>query len=261
MKIFQVDSFTDKPFSGNPAGVCVLEDEKQDTWMQNVAEELNLSETAFLLKLNDGYSLRWFTPSVEVDLCGHATLAASHILWEQGFENDNVPLKFFTRSGILTASKSGEWIELDFPEEKDHPVDVPEELAKAIDADILYTGKNRFDYIVEVASEDIVRNMKPDFQMLKKLPARGIIITSKSNSMEYDFISRFFCPSIAIDEDPVTGSAHCCLGPYWSSRLGKKQLTAYQASQRGGIIRVTLNQDRVVLSGQATTIIKGELLG
>lgn len=259
MKIYQVDSFADRAFKGNPAAVCILDEKKSDDWMRDVAAEMNLSETAFLFKLEDGFSLRWFTPEVEVDLCGHATLASAHILWEQGYLKREEEARFHTRSGLLTAKYSDGWIELNFPVEPERSCEMPQGLDKALGVEIKYTGKNRMDYIAEVNSEDEVRNMKPDFNLLKSLGARGVIVTSISNSEGYDFVSRFFCPGIGIDEDPVTGSAHCCLAPYWAEKLNKNEFKAYQASKRGGMLGVTVIGERVVLSGKAVTILKGEL--
>jgi PhzF family phenazine biosynthesis protein len=258
-EIFQVDAFTDKPFSGNPAAVCVLPQEGDEHWMQNLATEMNLSETAFLYQQNDGYNLRWFTPAAEVDLCGHATLACAHILWETGLLVPDQQARFFTRSGLLTAQRQDNWIQLDFPSEPEHAVEAPENLNKALGVSPVYVGKNRFDYLVEVESEDIVRNTKPDSTLLSSISSRGFMVTSSSDTPEFDFISRFFAPAHGINEDPVTGSAHCCLGPYWAKKLNHKELTAYQASARGGVVRVRVGEERVYLSGQAVTVMQGTL--
>lgn len=260
MKIFQVDAFTSKPFSGNPAAVCILAESRPDAWMLKVAAEMNLSETAFLLQHERGFDLRWFTPKVEVDLCGHATLASAHILWEQGYLKPDEQARFHTRSGLLTAEKKGEWIELNFPAEPESETPPPKELLQGLSVTPLYVGKNRMDYLVEVASEAEVRSLNPDLALLAKLPVRGIMVTSKAASKDYDFISRFFGPSAGIDEDPVTGSAHCCLGPYWMEKLNKKEFTAYQASSRGGVIKVRVEGERVYLGGQAVTVLEGNLL-
>lgn len=260
MKIYHVDAFTAKAFKGNPAGVCLLEHPMVDTWMQNVAMEMNLSETAFLIRQADGYNLRWFTPKVEVDLCGHATLASAHVLFETGGAQYDTVIRFYTRSGLLTAALNDSWIELNFPSTPASEVSVPEGLTTALGVEASYVGKTQFDYIIEVNSEETVRNLDPDFDVLCQVPTRGIIVTSRANSGEFDFVSRFFCPILGIKEDPVTGSAHCCLGPYWAKKLNKKEFVAYQASERGGIIRVRVAGDRVYLSGQAITIEKGELL-
>jgi PhzF family phenazine biosynthesis protein len=258
--ILQIDAFTDKPFSGNPAAVCLLSDPQEASWMQSVAQEMNLSETAFLLKREDGYSLRWFTPAVEVDLCGHATLASAHALWEMGSLNPQEPARFHTCSGLLIATRQGDEIELNFPATFDEPVDPPASLIEALGVRPTYVGQNRFDYLVEVSSEDEVRAARPDFARLKMVDARGVMITSRSASPRFDFVSRFFAPVVGIDEDPVTGSAHCCLGPFWQKRLGKDTFTAYQASARGGVVCVRVAGERVYLRGQAVTVLRGELL-
>lgn len=258
--IFQVDAFTDKPFAGNPAAVCILPEPRSDGWMQNVAQEMNLSETAFLHEQEDGFSLRWFTPAIEVDLCGHATLASAHILWETGMLNPEEQARFHTRSGLLLAERKGTEIELNFPATPEEPTDAPPGLSEALGVTFAYIGRSRFDYLVEVDSEEIVRNVQPDFALLRTLSIRGIMITSVASSSEYDFVSRFFAPGAGVDEDPVTGSAHCCLGPYWSKRLGKETFMAYQASKRGGVVRVRVAGDRVYLGGRAITVLCGELM-
>jgi PhzF family phenazine biosynthesis protein len=259
--IYTVDAFTDRPFKGNPAAVCILRELRDDGWRQDVAREMNLSETAFLEKRPDGsYTLRWFTPAVEVDLCGHATLASAHILWESGEVAAGKRAVFHTRSGILSAVQQADWIEMDFPSEPERFAAAPEELIGALGVTSLYTGRNRFDYLVEVDREETVRNLNPDMTRLKKVEMRGVIVTSGSRSSGYDFVSRFFAPAVGVEEDPVTGSAHCCLGPYWGGKLGKKALIAYQASSRGGILRVGLKDDRVLIGGQAITVIRGEIL-
>jgi len=260
MKIYQVDAFTDKPFTGNPAGVCVLPGPKDDTWLQNVGREMNLSETAFLLKQADGYSLRWFTPAVEIKLCGHATLASAHILWETGLLAPQAPARFHTLSGLLTAELRTGAIELDFPATPDEPAEAPAGLAEILGAEPRNFRRSRFDDLVEVESEDVVRGLRPDFSRLKALPVRGIMVTSRASTPGFDFVSRFFGPAVGIDEDPVTGSAHCCLGPYWSKRLGKTDMVAYQASARGGVVGVTVRGDRVRLRGKAVTVMVAELL-
>ena len=257
--IYQVDAFTDKPFAGNPAGVCVLANPPEENWMQNVAKEMNLSETAFICPEADGYRLRWFTPAVEVDLCGHATLATAHILWETGRLATAEEARFFTRSGLLKAKRSGDLIELDFPAKPEESADTLAGLAEALRTSFQYVCKNRFDYLVEVDSEDVVQNLNPDFSKLRQIEARGVIVTSRAKTAPYDFVSRFFAPRVGINEDPVTGSAHCFLGPYWAKRLGKKEFLAYQASPRGGEIRVRLEGERVFLKGKAVTIFSGTL--
>ncbi|MDI9483814.1 MAG: PhzF family phenazine biosynthesis protein [Bacillota bacterium] len=258
MKIYQVDAFTDKPFKGNPAAVCILDSEPQVKWMQDVANEMNLAETAFLVPKNNGYSLRWFTPESEIDLCGHATLASAHILWEKGYLEKEKEAVFNTKSGVLTAKYNEGWIELNFPATPEEKADVPSELIEALAVNPVYTGKNIFDYIIEVESEDEVKNIKPDFTKLMKVQMRGVIVTAQSS--EYDFISRFFAPEVGIFEDPVTGSSHCCLGPYWKKKLGKDRFIAYQASKRGGILKVQVADERVLISGKAVTVMEGVLL-
>ncbi len=259
--IAQVDAFTNRPFAGNPAAVCVLETPRDAAWMQQVALEMNLSETAFLHRQGDGFNLRWFTPTVEVDLCGHATLASAHILWEEGHLAPDEQARFYTRSGLLTASRQGDWIELDFPAKLEQADPEPPDLASALGVVPRYIGKNQFDYLVEVASEAELRALRPDFTRLRSLPVRGVIVTSRADAKEYDFVSRFFAPGSGIDEDPVTGSAHCCLGPFWQQRLGKDTFMAYQASPRGGVVRVRVAGDRILLGGQAVTVLRGELIG
>jgi PhzF family phenazine biosynthesis protein len=256
---FQVDAFTNKRFCGNPAGVCLLPVPADGGWMQNVATEMNMSETAFLHQEENGFDLRWFTPAAEVELCGHATLASAHILWEAGYLEPEEPARFHTLSGLLTAERAGDWIELDFPATPAEPVTPPDDLVRALGVTPKYAGQNQFDYLVEVGIEDTVRAMKPDFALLEAAASRGVIVTSAARSPEYDFISRFFAPAVGIDEDPVTGSAHCCLGPFWGKRFGKREMLGYQASPRGGTVRVRVEGERVKLGGQAVTVLRGEL--
>ena len=260
LTITQVDAFTDKPFGGNPAAVCLLPRPADAAWMQRVAREMNLSETAFLVQREDGgFDLRWFTPVVEVDLCGHATLASAHVLWEENHLAPDAPAVFHTRSGRLSAVLLDGWIEMDFPAEPDAAALAPDGLADALGTEPTYVGRNRFDYLVEVDAEATVRRLAPDFQRLGKIDARGIMVTARAETDGFDFVSRFFAPRTGIDEDPVTGSAHCCLGPYWQRRLGRDTLTAWQASARGGLVKVAVRNDRVTLSGQAVTVLRGEL--
>ncbi len=256
----QVDAFTSRPFSGNPAAVCVLPEERTESWMQQVAAEMNLSETAFLRQQRDGFSLRWFTPTVEVDLCGHATLASAHALWELGLIKQEEKIRFHTRSGLLTCVQKNSWIELNFPAEPADSTDAPAELLQALDTTPRFVGKNRFDYLVEVRTETEVRSLAPDFERLKALGVRGVMVTAPSDDPAYDFVSRFFAPGAGINEDPVTGSAHSCLAPFWGAKLNARELTARQISQRGGILRLRLEEDRVFISGEAVTVLKGELL-
>ena len=260
LRITQVDAFTDAPFAGNPAAVCLLPAPRDEGWMQKVAREMNLSETAFLVPEADGYALRWFTPTVEVALCGHATLASAHVLWEDGHLPPGRQARFHTKSGLLTGDRAGEWIELDFPAKREEPAPPPAGLAEALGAAPKYVGRNQFDYLVEVDDEATVRGLEPDHRALAALPVRGVIVTARADSAGYDFVSRFFVPGSGVAEDPVTGSAHCALGPFWQSRLGKRELVAYQASPRGGVVRVRVVGERVKLGGQAVTILRGELL-
>ena len=260
LRLIQVDAFTATPFAGNPAAVCVLPAPRDVEWMQSVAREMNLSETAFLCPRPDGFDLRWFTPAIEVPLCGHATLASAHVLWQEGLLAPETPALFHTRSGLLTATRQDDWISLDFPALPPEPVPAPPELLQALQhVEPVYVGKNRASYVLEVASEDIVRTLEPDFALLKTLPVQGAIVTSQATTTPYDFVSRYFAPRAGINEDPVTGSAHCCLGPYWRERLQKEAFVAYQASARGGVIRVRTRGERVLLSGQAVTVLRGEL--
>lgn len=256
---FLVDAFTDRPFAGNPAVVCLLPAWRDDAWLQNVGREMNQSETAFLVRNGSGFDLRWFTPKIEVDLCGHATLASAHVVWEQDLARPDEEIRFSTRSGILKASRRGNEIELDFPLKPEQAAEPPLGLAETLGAPLLYVGRNQFDYLVEVESEAMLRALAPDFKRLASLGVRGTIVTSRSSEARFDFVSRFFAPGAGIDEDPVTGSAHCCLGDYWSKRLGKTELVGYQASARGGIVRVRVSGDRAFLGGIAVTVAKGEL--
>jgi len=258
--ITQVDAFTDKPFAGNPAAVCVLAEPRDERWLQDVAREMNLSETAFLVPRDDGYNLRWFTPAVEVELCGHATLASAHVLWEAGLLPPDEPARFYTKSGLLTAVRRDDWIELNFPAKPVESATPPEGLGRALGAEMKYVGRSQFDYLIELDSEETVRELRPDFTLLRTLPVRGTIVTSRAATEGFDFVSRFFAPGSGVDEDPVTGSAHCSLGPFWSPRLGKTTFVARQVSARGGVVRVRLAGERVILAGQAVTVLRGELV-
>ncbi len=261
-KIITVDAFTGEAFAGNPAAVCVLPKARDDRWMQLLAREMNLSETAFLVRRDDdSFDLRWFTPAVEVELCGHATLASAHALWETSQLALDAQACFHTKSGLLTATKRGDWIELDFPA---RPVRAlkgnDDDLARALGSGITFAGQTAYDAFVEVKDEATLRGLSPDFARLRQTGARGVIVTSAASAAsEFDFLSRFFAPGSGIDEDPVTGSAHCSLGPYWQAKLKRDEFTAYQASARGGIVKLTVVGDRVQLRGQAVTIMHGEL--
>ena len=259
-RIVQVDAFTAEAFSGNPAAVCVLDEARDAVWMQRVAAEMNLAETAFLEPRDDGFSLRWFTPKAEVDLCGHATLASAHVLWESGRLGPSEPARFHTKSGLLTAQRRGDWIELDFPATPEEECAAPPGLAGALGAEAVYVGRSKFDYLVELDSEEAVARLRPDFARLAEIPTRGVIATARSARPDFDFVSRFFAPAVGIDEDPVTGSAHCCLAPFWSRRLGKEDFLARQISARGGVLKIRLAGDRVLLAGQAVTVLRGDLL-
>ena len=260
LAIYQVDAFTDQPFAGNPAAVCLLPAPRDEQWMQSVAREMNLSETAFLHREKDGWLLRWFTPAVEVALCGHATLASAHVLWETGQLLPDETARFHTKSGLLTAERNGSGVEMNFPAKIAAPADAPAGLAEALGVKPLFVGRSAFDYLVETDSAAAVRALKPDFTRLGELPVRGVIVTSGSDRPEFDFISRFFAPAAGVNEDPVTGSAHCTLGPFWETRLNKSEFTAYQASARGGVVKVRVAGDRVFLGGRAVTVLRGELL-
>ena len=259
MRLLQIDAFADRPFTGNPAAVCLLDEAQDVDWMQAVAAEMNLSETAFVRALAEGFELRWFTPLMEVDLCGHATLASAHALWSEGVVDNQQPIRFHTKSGVLTCVAQGEIIELDFPSTEAQPVAPPPELVDALHVHPTFVGRSTFDHLVVVESEQAVRSLRPDFQRLRQIAMRGVIVTSRSDDPGFDFVSRFFAPATGIDEDSVTGSAHCCLGPYWGDRLGKTEMVAMQCSARGGVVRVRLQGNRVVLGGSAVRVFQGEL--
>jgi PhzF family phenazine biosynthesis protein len=261
IRIFQVDAFAERPFTGNPAAVCLLDNEKDANWMQAVAAEMNLSETAFVRRSHAGFELRWFTPKVEVDLCGHATLAAAHVLWSEDVVPTDAAIQFQTRcAGALTCTRNQGRIELDFPATPAEPASPPSGLVEALGVAPKFVGKTRFDYIVLVDSEQTLRSVAPNFGQLGAVKTRGVIVTAAASDAGIDFVSRFFAPAVGIDEDPVCGSAHCCLGPFWAERLGKNELAGYQASARGGHVRVRVAGNRVILGGQAVTVLRGELL-
>jgi len=261
LELWLIDAFTDRAFAGNPAAVCLLESERPDPWMQQLAGELNQAETAFLLRRNDGFGLRWFTPAVEVDLCGHATLASAHFLWQKKLLTPKAKARFHTRSGLLTATKAGDWIVLDFPATPAAVVEPPPYLLDSLrspGAEVLFNGT---DYMVVLPTAAKVRGIKADYRLLSAIEARGVIVTAPSDQDDADFISRFFAPQSGVDEDSVTGSAHCTLGPYWGGRLDLTEMTGYQASRRGGRVRVEVAGDRVRLGGKAVTVLKGKLEG
>jgi PhzF family phenazine biosynthesis protein len=256
--LFHVDAFTEREFEGNPAAVCLLDTPREERWMQLVAREMNLSETAFLVPRADGFDLRWFTPVVEVALCGHATLGSAHVLWETERLASDATARFFTKSGELTARRAGDWIELDFPATSPVEAEPPSGLAEALGVRPISVHRSRFDYLVELESEAAVRATKPDFRRLAQVESRGVIVTARGTGA-FDFVSRFFAPRAGVDEDPVTGSAHCTLGPFWAARLEKNDLMARQVSLRGGTLRVGVRGPRVLLGGQAVTVSRGQL--
>jgi predicted PhzF superfamily epimerase YddE/YHI9 len=258
--IFHIDAFATKPFEGNPAAVCLLSEPRPAEWMQLLAAEMNLSETAIVRPLDDGFELRWFTPAIEVDLCGHATLASAHVLWRQGVVAVTDFIRFMTRSGILTCRLAGDLIELDFPALPVTAADPPVGLVEALDVRPTFVGRSKFDMFLVVESEEVIRALNPDFAALRQIAGmRGVIVTGPSSDPRFDFISRYFAPGAGIDEDPVTGSAHCALAPFWGERLGKTEMTGFQASRRGGVVHTHLSGDRVILGGTAVTIYRGEL--
>ena len=259
--LWLIDAFTDRPFAGNPAGVCLLEAPRPDEWMQALASEMKQAETAFLLPAKDGYQLRWFTPAVEVDLCGHATLASAHYLWETKRLKPKETARFSTRSGVLTARKASGWITLDFPATPPEPCEPPPYLLDAFRTPEAKVLQSRFDYMLVLDDAAKLRSLVPDGRLLRAVPTRGVIVTAASDVSGVDFISRFFAPAAGVDEDPVTGSAHCALAPYWAGRLGSRKLIGYQASARGGTVRVEVAGERVLLGGKAVTVVKGKLGG
>jgi PhzF family phenazine biosynthesis protein len=255
--IYIVDAFADRPFAGNPAAVCPLAVEASPAWMQRVAAEMNLSETAFVHQRHGRWNLRWFTPTVEVDLCGHATLAAAHALWESGIAPIGEPLLFHTRSGALKVVSDEGGYQMDFPALPVVRSQHPEDLSDTLGTTPVWVGTNSMDLFVELADEDIVRSLRPDMTRIARYPVRGVIVTARAAAT--DFVSRFFAPACGIPEDPVTGSAHCALGPYWAAKLGRNDLVGFQASARGGRVKVSVRGDRVVLGGTAVTVLRGDL--
>jgi PhzF family phenazine biosynthesis protein len=262
MQMLTIDAFSAEPFRGNPAGVCFLDGARPEAWMQSVAAEMNLSETAFLLQEGDAFRLRWFTPTTEVPLCGHATLASAHALWSTGRLGADQEARFDTRSGRLTARRVGTRIQMDFPAVPVAPAPLLPEAAAALGAQPVAVTNTveaaEHNYLLELASEADVRGLQPDFSALRRL-SWGFIVTARAAAQPFDFVSRYFAGHFGIDEDPVTGSAHCSLTPYWSARLGKTSLVGHQVSARGGVVHVELRGKRVLLSGDAVTVLKGEL--
>ncbi len=257
--IYHVNAFTDRWFAGNPAAVCLLDEPREPAWMQGVAGQMNLSETAFLVPRGDGHDLRWFTPRREVDLCGHATLASAHVLWSEKRLPPDAEARFHTASGLLTARRRGDSIEMDFPARRPAPADPPPQVLAALGAAPLRVAREGKDYLIEIESEAALRALRPHFALLGDA-GWCVVATSQSADPEYDFASRYFAPAYGIDEDPVTGSAHCLLGPYWQERLHKRRFLARQVSARGGTVTVEVRGDRVLLGGRAVTILRGELV-
>lgn len=261
LPLFIVDSFSSGPFTGNPAAVCLLGAPAADDWMQQVAAEMNLAETAFVLPEEGDFRLRWFTPVLEVDLCGHATLASAHVLWEAGGLPPDRPVRFRTRSGLLTVQQTEDGVSMDFPAAPSEPFAEGAELAELFRVRPVNVRRHGMQGLLELENAAAVRSLHPDMSRLARYPLRGVIVTARSDDQAYDFVSRYFAPRAGIPEDPVTGSAHCCLAPYWSERLGKRDLVGYQASPRGGVVRVRANGDRVCLCGRARTVLRGEWCG
>ena len=257
--VYQVDAFTGTPFKGNPAAVVYLMEKRSTLWMQQVASEMNLSETAFFELSEDQVSLRWFTPQTEVDLCGHATLATAHVLREIDLVPTDKPIVFDTRSGPLIARFLNDEIELDFPSDPPKACLLPEALARAIGVEPIYSGQARWDYLIEIESEEQLQSLNPDLTLISQHTKRGLCVTAASLNTQYDFVSRFFAPAAGVLEDPVTGSAHCILAPYWAEKTGRKKMKGYQCSIRGGEVGVELKGDRVLLSGKAVTTMQGIL--
>ena len=258
MDLYTVDAFTGERFAGNPAAVCLADEDLDEALMQAIAAEMNLAETAFVRHDGDEVGLRWFTPAVEVDLCGHATLAAAHVLFE--LETNVEQVAFSTRSGMLVVARAEGGLEMDFPALPATAVAIPEGLEEALGAAPLFAGRNRFDLLVELEDEMAVRALRPLLGTLVGFAPRGVIVTARADEGSgADFVSRFFAPAVGIDEDPVTGSAHCALGPFWSERLGRAALVGYQASRRGGTVGVRVRGDRTMLSGQAVTVMRGTI--
>lgn len=260
LRYFVVDAFTNRPFAGNPAAVVPLDAWREEAWLRNVALEMNLSETAFLVPNSGGYDLRWFTPKLEVDLCGHATLAAALVLARLGQLADETDVAFATRSGLLRSRRQGNRYQLDFPATPAQAAATPPGLIESLGVAPRHIGRTRFDYLVEVDSAAVLRALVPDMKRLAAVKCRGVIVTAPSAEPPFDFVSRFFAPAAGVDEDPVTGSAHCCLAPYWGQRLGRTSMVGYQASARGGVVQVELRGERVLLGGEGVIVAEGDLL-
>lgn len=256
LTIYQVDAFSNKQFGGNPAAVVPLKDWLPDEVLQNIALENNLAETAYFIERNGYFDLRWFTPAVEVNLCGHATLATAHVLWKEMGYNKN-EITFQSKSGQLGVKKEGDWYTLDFPTDNLTHIETPAIIQEALDVPILETHLGREDYLVLLESQEVVEGLSPDFKKLMALKARGVIVTAEGEDV--DFISRCFFPTFGIDEDPVTGSAHTTLAPYWAKHLSKNDLTAKQLSKRKGFLKIKWNGERTAISGQAVTYMKGSI--
>ena len=257
--LLHVDAFADAPFTGNPAAVCLLERAQSTDWMQALAAELNLPATVFVVDAGDGHDLRWFSPLAELALCGHGTLAAAHALWQTARLAATDSARFATRSGPLSATSREGWIAIDLPAEVATASAPPVGLLDALGAKARWVGRNRLDYVIEIDDEPALRTLAPDLGALAAIETRGVIVTARASTPGIDFVSRFFAPRVGIPEDSVTGSAHCCLAPLWASRLGTSRLTARQLSARGGLVRASVEGARVVLSGQAVTVLRGEL--
>lgn len=255
-----IDSFADAPFSGNPAGVCLLPEDRPDEWHQAVAGELNQAATAFLTRKDEDWALRWFNPRVELELCGHGTLASAHFLWESGRAQRTRATRFHTRRGVLTAASDGDWILLNFPSTPPAEAALPEGVADALGVKPVWSGRSPFDLFIHVDSAETVRSLSPDLARLAAIDTRGFIVTAEGDSRGIDFVSRFFSPRVGVGEDPVTGSAHCALAPYWAGLIGRSALAGHQASARGGVVRVEARGARVMLAGKAKTVMRGELV-
>jgi PhzF family phenazine biosynthesis protein len=258
-ELFWVDAFTDRPLAGNPAAVCLLDGPREDAWMQGLAREMGLSETAYLLQEGDVLRLRWFTPTIEMNLCGHATLATAHVLWEAGRLPPEAAVPFQTLSGTLTCRRTDGWIEMDFPAEPAEAVEPPRGLLDGLGLRPVWTGRSRLDFVAELSDEQAVRTLVPDLGAIGTVNARSVLVTAPATTPGFDFVVRCFAPQSGIAEDPATGSAQCTLAPYWAERLGREELVSYQASARGAVLRARPRAGRVTIAGQAVTVFRGEL--